>query len=334
MQLQQNKLGNALRKLFSPSCLTTSLIGSLVLITSTGAYADSNKIKWDSNGHFYQRFDRNFTWNESKAYCESLSAHLATITSDEENTFITSKVLPGGSYADYYYIGATDETTEGVWKWITGEPFAYNHWQPGQPNCRNGENYLLIYYTDSFWIDGFDDNGASNEGLICEWSYNTFIGSTAIGSTAVPDINGNGYDEIAALYVDYQTSQHNVVIKDSKTGKLLSKLSFATDDHPPLGVVSVADLNDNGLPEIAVLYTDPSTGVPKVTIKDVKNNKQTLKSFNVLGLGYTAKDITAIADLNGNGTDELTVIGVNGATGKAKSETRDSLGKILGKAEF
>jgi hypothetical protein len=31
-------------------------------------------------------------------------------------------------------LGGTDEGSEGNWRWITGEPWGYNRWTPGNPN--------------------------------------------------------------------------------------------------------------------------------------------------------------------------------------------------------
>jgi len=311
--------------------LAPAFITGITLLAAFTAEADSAKIKWQDNGHFYQRFERKFTWNEAKNYCENLSAHLATITSEQENLFIINKVLIGTGNLTDYYLGASDAANEGVWQWITGETWDYNYWNSGEPQNRDGEDYAKIFYSVSSsqgrWLDGFGDNNAT--GFICEWSESNFVGSAII-----PDLNANASHEIAGLYVDYRTSKHIVKIKDSLTRETISTLSFATDDHPPSGVVSVADLNGNGIPEIAVLYFDTTTNMPKVEIKDAKNNKRILKKFNVLGTGYVPRNITATPDTDNNGKDELSIIGIDNTTGKAKSETRDSNGQLIGKVLF
>ena len=42
------------------------------------------------------------------------------------------------------FLGANDEITEGVWKWITGETITLPNWFPGEPNGSNGQNYLSL----------------------------------------------------------------------------------------------------------------------------------------------------------------------------------------------
>jgi hypothetical protein len=54
---------------------------------------------------------------------------LATITSAEENDFVYKNFA-----ADHVcWLGATDEAEEGKWTWVTGEPFAFQNWFPGNP---------------------------------------------------------------------------------------------------------------------------------------------------------------------------------------------------------
>ena len=33
-----------------------------------------------------------------------------------------------------YYLGGTDEKTEGVWEWITNEAWSFTKWAKGEPN--------------------------------------------------------------------------------------------------------------------------------------------------------------------------------------------------------
>ena len=130
------------------------------------------------NGHTYSLYDMGLTWNAAKLYCESLGGYLATITSQEEQDFI--ETLTENAARNYYWLGGTDEETEGIWKWITGETFTYNKWSKGNPNNGQpeGENYTAILAANKWqskneWND-FSDNGSIDDietdfGFICEW---------------------------------------------------------------------------------------------------------------------------------------------------------------------
>ncbi len=67
------------------------------------------------NGHRYLFVPRLLTWEEARALCEQAGGHLVTITSKEENDFITS-LFPRGSWC---WMGLI--TREGRHEWITGE---------------------------------------------------------------------------------------------------------------------------------------------------------------------------------------------------------------------
>jgi hypothetical protein len=135
------------------------------------------------NGHSYKFFDLSMTWYEAKAYCESLGGYLATITTAAEQKFIENLISRGGQ--NQYWLGGTDEKSEGNWEWITGEPWIYSNWDSPEPNGGRNENYLAIFRLDEphksnkqyFWNDLANDphNTAypfydlKYLGFVCEW---------------------------------------------------------------------------------------------------------------------------------------------------------------------
>ena len=133
------------------------------------------------NGHYYQIIDDSLSWTEAKSYCESIGGYLACITSEGEQNFIESLIEHGG--ARYYWIGAADATEEGVWSWISGEPFVYSNWGDTQPDDQyysEGEDYVAIARNNESWAASGHWNdfsvrgsGVSNSGFVCEWN-NTF----------------------------------------------------------------------------------------------------------------------------------------------------------------
>lgn len=136
------------------------------------------------NGHYYQVYDTPMTWDEAKAYCESLGGHLVTITSDTEQEFVETLIANGKKKS--YWLGGTDAANEGTWEWITGEKFDYTNWREFMPDNWQNEDYLMMYkemdpsYTgETFgrWNDLKSDGTCPGNsyfskdifGFICEW---------------------------------------------------------------------------------------------------------------------------------------------------------------------
>ena len=68
------------------------------------------------------------------------------------------------------WIGATDEVQEGVWEWVTGEPWVYTYWAPGQPdNNPCCQRYGVIWEgPEGTWDDKQVDN-PNPTGFVCEF---------------------------------------------------------------------------------------------------------------------------------------------------------------------
>ena len=124
-------------------------------------------------GHHYEVFYERLSWHEAANKCENLGGHLCTITSAEENKFVTGLANPDRNFC--YWLGASDEQTEGKWRWVTGEAFSFTQWNSGEPNEGRRENFLeTTTYWDNRWswndtssTSGWNDASA----YICEWDY-------------------------------------------------------------------------------------------------------------------------------------------------------------------
>jgi hypothetical protein len=87
------------------------------------------------NGHSYYRSTGSMTWTAAKQACINMGGHLVTSTTLAENNFLFG-LWPSG------WIGLTDEVTEGVWKWVTGETYSWSYWNSGEPNNAGNEDYI------------------------------------------------------------------------------------------------------------------------------------------------------------------------------------------------
>ena len=117
------------------------------------------------NGHRYAVFDSTLSWSEAKACCEEKGGHLATITSAAEQAFIES------INSSQKWIGGY-RNDDNVWRWVTGEAWAYTNWADGEPNDSSNvisnENRVAVWPVK--WND-LNENSREQSGFICEWDY-------------------------------------------------------------------------------------------------------------------------------------------------------------------
>ena len=118
---------------------TTEVRLAFSKVDTSGIPAASKEGKF--NGSAYRYYSEPVTWYVAKRFCEEQGGHLVTITSAEENEFVSG--LCDGAPA---WIGASSNS-ERAWKWVTGEPFAYDAFGEGEPNnalgnSEGGENYV------------------------------------------------------------------------------------------------------------------------------------------------------------------------------------------------
>lgn len=133
-----------------------------------------------STGHYYIYEPAvGITWTEARDAAASqtyfgLQGYLATITTEEESQ------LAGEQSAGTGWIGATDEETEGTWKWVTGPEAGqifwigtvngsspngeYTFWNTNEPNNLGDEDYAHIT--------------APSVGILGSWNDLTVTGST------------------------------------------------------------------------------------------------------------------------------------------------------------
>lgn len=134
------------------------------------------------NGHKYQVYNENLTWEQAKAKCEALGGHLATITSKAEQDFIEQVIANSDVNYSACWLGAKADDY-GIRSWVTNEVFErqYSNFAANQPD--GSGNYLQIFvqnssssnfsYSIGDWDDtnlyGINSEEISQHGFICEW---------------------------------------------------------------------------------------------------------------------------------------------------------------------
>ena len=75
------------------------------------------------------------------------------------------------------WLGANNRNASSGFQWVTGEPFDYAEWGPGEPNNTNGVEYYLMLMkregTGWVWndsrLDGLNNFPENARGFVCEW---------------------------------------------------------------------------------------------------------------------------------------------------------------------
>eukprot|EP01116_Phalansterium_solitarium_P013234 TRINITY_DN3045_c0_g3_i2.p1 TRINITY_DN3045_c0_g3~~TRINITY_DN3045_c0_g3_i2.p1 ORF type:complete len:653 (-),score=112.50 TRINITY_DN3045_c0_g3_i2:151-2109(-) len=118
-----------------------------------------------SDGHCYMAFSAPLTFWAAYRQCEALGAHMATLTTPEENQFVASSIITpnyaslsnlAAGYGSVWgpWIGLTDTVIEGQMTFITGEQSVpdngapWNNFVPNEPNnAGTSMNAAPTYYT-------------------------------------------------------------------------------------------------------------------------------------------------------------------------------------------
>jgi hypothetical protein len=139
----------------------TSLAGAGDLKPPISVPADAKHF----NGHWYKVFLEKCTWRRAKERCGTLGGRLAVI-SDEPTWAFVKGLTPA-----IVWLGATDEETEGVWKWVDGTELTFKAWLPKQPDNIRGKEHYLATRGDKWNDVPLDGKSGAKEvvGFICEW---------------------------------------------------------------------------------------------------------------------------------------------------------------------
>lgn len=129
-----------------------------------------------NNSHFYEAVSGEVTWAQARDAAATrtyngLQGYLVTVTSAQEQAFVQGKLSSDS------WLGASDEQSEGQWKWVTGPEAEtifwtgqrddwgdlvsgsgavsgqYNNWNFIEPNQSGDEDYAQFYVSSGTWND-------------------------------------------------------------------------------------------------------------------------------------------------------------------------------------
>ena len=103
-------------------------------------------------GSRYEIITGSYHWDDARVDALSRGGHLACITSAREWERVRNLA---DIVAQQPWLGGSDTDQEGVWIWVTGEPWDFSAWDSGEPDSNNtSDNYLtIVEYGGLSWWD-------------------------------------------------------------------------------------------------------------------------------------------------------------------------------------
>lgn len=258
----------------------------------------------DTNS-FYQVVSSTTTWTSANSTANSstltglsgVNGHLATITSQAEQTFLEGQT--GGNSS---WLGGGDFGTEGVWTWTAGPEagaqFAnssgaavngwYNSWTGGQPNDSDGTQDYLYMLNGTDWAD-LVVQGDGSTGYVTVPQYIIEWDATALISTVdYTTIDGGAGNDTL-----YANDGIDVFVYDSATW--------------------------SGSGDVDTIENFSATGHDSIDISDL-----------LTGYSYTGSDINDFVQLNESGGNTTIAVDANGTTGGSSYVAVATLNGVTG----
>lgn len=115
-----------------------------------------------ANGHAYRHAGLLPTLDAAVAACKRAGGHLVSIADGDENAFV------GSQFLGTLWLGAVKRHRTGWFEWLTGEPFAFEFFAPGDPDL-NVVPDCLVLGEDRKWYDRpCDGSRGGPYGAVCE----------------------------------------------------------------------------------------------------------------------------------------------------------------------
>jgi hypothetical protein len=144
---------------------------------------------------------------------------------------------------------------------------------------------------------------------------------STIDFIVLPDRDGDGIKEFAALRKNLKNCKNVIQIKNGRSGSIIKSIACLSTSHNGKSMALVKDINGNGFPEVAVLGVRTDGKAVCVELRDSETGELIKKI--ICKKDYEVKELSVRTNSSGN--EELMLLGINTATAKARLEIRDIL---------
>lgn len=130
---------------------TAALIASLL-----ASSVHAQQVFFDGTGNYYELVTTNATWEEAESFAAErmlfgIEGHLATLTSQEENTFLLDTFGGLSGWIGLSQAAGSIEPDQGF-EWVTGEEFDFSAFGGAEPNNAGGNEDFVEFFNGN-WND-------------------------------------------------------------------------------------------------------------------------------------------------------------------------------------
>ncbi|KAJ7317611.1 hypothetical protein JRQ81_003773 [Phrynocephalus forsythii] len=102
------------------------------------------------DGRCYFFSTQEATWHTAKSHCEERNSTLVVVHDQPKQNFLQSQTRNAR-----YWIGLSDENTEGQWRWIDGTDYlrGFKYWKQGEPNDHQSVEDCTQIFSSGEWND-------------------------------------------------------------------------------------------------------------------------------------------------------------------------------------
>ena len=235
---------------------------------------EPGEVFFAGTGNLYEYIAFTGTWQEAEAHAQTLTrygatGYLTTITSAEENNFVSARLEGAG------WMGASDVDTEGDWKWVTGPEAGTSFWSGAEDGSAVGGAYENWNSGEPNDFTTGEDCGQFLAGASGQWNDLPCTGIDLAGYVAE---FGQGGDEVT-------------VVADT--------VAITTTVNPPPSISTLSP-SDNAV-DVAV------DGSLVITFSEVVDAETGTISIKKASDDSTVEEFDVTTDITGSGTDEITI---------------------------
>lgn len=111
-------------------------------------------------------------WFGAQTNCSTYNAHLVTVSSRSENSFLIREFITKQHKSRHFWIGLQRAPfDDSIWVWVDGSRLTFRDWYSGQPDNYRQEEYcgeMYVLYVRSGVVKWNDLNCSQASRFICE----------------------------------------------------------------------------------------------------------------------------------------------------------------------